>query len=57
MKGTQPYRLPTQSDGHHHRIPSDGYQWHQRHEGNHLLDCELQIRVVALITRLVGAEK
>jgi hypothetical protein len=33
------------------------YRWHQRHDDNHYLDCELQVMMVGLVTRLVGAPK
>lgn len=29
-------------------------QWNQKHEGNHYLDCELQVLMVGLVTKLVG---
>lgn len=32
------------------------YRWHQKHKDNHLLDCELMIMVMALITNLVQSK-
>ncbi len=31
------------------------YRWHQRHEDNHYLDCELQVIMVGLVTKLASA--
>jgi hypothetical protein len=30
------------------------YRGHQRHEDNHYLDCELQVMMVGLVTKLIG---
>lgn len=33
------------------------FKWHQKHRDNHLLDCECQLMVVALVTGLSGAHR